>query len=127
MSGEPAPLAWLFPGLFPADAGHRGAYQVGDIGMGGPLAGFEVFGREPAVLVGGGALPLVQALQAHRHGPDGDRVEGLLLVDAVAAPGELDGVLRDRLAEAPGLDRDAGLLVQFAGTRLGERFSLGGR
>src|SRR4029077_11758831 len=113
---EPASRPWLFPG---PHGGRRGAHQVGDVGMGGALCGPEVVGRQPAVLVGGGTLPLVQALQAHRYGPDGDRVEGLLLGDAAAAPGELDRVLRDRLAEAPRLDRDAGLLVQLAGTRPG--------
>src|SRR5690242_17755973 len=124
---EPEALVRLFPGRFAADTGRRGADQVGDVGVGGALAGFEVFGREPAVLVGGGALPLVQALEAHRHGSDRDSVEGLLLGDVVAAPGELDGVLRDRLAQALRLDHNAGLLVQLPDTRRTQRFSGVGR
>src|ERR1700745_3618119 len=45
----------------------------------------------------------------------------------MASPGELDGVLRDRLAETLRLDRDAGLLVQFAGTRVAQRLTRIGR
>src|SRR5206468_7978899 len=95
--------------------------------MGGPLPVLEVFRGEPAVLVRGGPLPLVQALEAHRGRPHGDRVEGLLLGDTVAAPGELDEIPRDRLAEPLWLDRDAGLLVQFAGARLAKRLPGVGR
>src|SRR6266700_1416780 len=115
------------PRLFPADAGRRGADQVGDVGMGGGLAGFEVFRGEPAVFVGGGPLPLVHAVEAHRGGADGDRVEGLVLGYPVTAPGELDRVLGDGLAQALGLDRDAGLLVQFPGARVAQRLTWIGR
>src|ERR1700722_15921317 len=110
-----------------ADAGHGLADQVREIGMRGALAGFQVFGKEPAVLVGGGLLPLVQALEAYRHGPDGDRVEGLVLGDPVAAPGELDHALGDRLAEAFGVHRDAGLLVELAGTGVAQGLTVVGR
>src|SRR5580658_812405 len=95
--------------------------------MRGALAGFQVFGEQPAVPVGGGPLPLVQALQAYLDRPDGDRVEGLVLGDAVAAPGELDHVLGDRLAEPFGVHRDAGLLVKLAGTSVAQGFALVGR
>src|SRR5215467_10458033 len=83
----------LQAGSYPADAGHRGADEVGDAGVGGVPVGFEVFGREPAVRVGGGPLPQVQAVQADLGRLDQDRVEDLVLDDVVASPGELDRVL----------------------------------
>ena len=76
---EPAAPPSLFPLAGPpgwlsvADAGRRGADQVGDVGMRGRIVGAQVAGREPAVFVGGGLLPLVQAIEAHlgrgRPGP----------------------------------------------------------
>src|SRR5580704_9387568 len=95
--------------------------------MRGALVGFQVFGGEPAVLVGGGPLPLVEALEAYCDGPDGDRVEGLILGDAMATPEELDRALGDRLAEAFGVHRNAGLLVEFAGPGVAQGFAVVGR
>src|SRR6266851_3247119 len=110
-----------------ADAGRRGADQFGDIGVRGTLIGFQILGGEPAVLVGGGPLPFVQALEAHLGRLNEDGVEGLVLDDTVAAPGELDRVLGDGLAESPGFDGDAYLLVHLAGGRLTQRLAALGR
>src|SRR5580704_8640621 len=133
LSTEPAAPPSLFPQAGPtrrlsvADAGRRSADQVGDVGMRGRIVGAQVAGREPAVLVGGGLLPLVQAIEAHLGRSDQDGVEGLVLDDAMTAPGELDRVLRDGLTELRRVDRDAGLLVQLPDGRVAQGLPALGR
>src|ERR1700722_497098 len=104
--------------------GRRGrADQVGDVRIGGTLVGPEILGRQPGVLVGAGLLQRVQAVEGHLGGLDEQGIEGLALDDVVAGEGELDRVVRDRLAESFGGERDAGFLSQLADARLGQRLA----
>src|SRR5580704_15548154 len=102
------------------DADRGGADQAGQGRVRRGHIGSQVVGRQPAVFIGGGPLPRVHAVERHLGGFDADGVERLVLGDLVPGPGELDRVLRDRLAEAGRVDDDAGLLAQFAGARVAQ-------
>src|SRR5271165_679561 len=104
---------------------HRGdgrAHQPRDFRVGGPLAAaLQLLGTQPAVLVDRRPLQRILVDETHLGAIDGDREKRLVLDEIHPRPREFDRGGLDRLAEPRGVDRDARLLAQFPGARLGQR------